>query len=414
MQETRIPIDGEKLAKRWGILSIDLLFMMMNHELKAIDQLGDYVDIDIVFEVYGEDKENFDFPSLMFSLADVQKLEDEYLGDHLSMKRCVIRGQSLKNKWDMDGAEIFSIAFQEGWDFHDPFGFPIKEYYEFVLKLCNDQILKISDVLFELSDVEKFEREAGLQLSKRNEIVADSPFPEDKMDEKDGIPLISFYKNGQKWMIGKSRKEIILDELKGFEFIGFLIRNEGEEIDVFEVESLGQVAPNESNSDHGYIPEGIQISTNKLINESYSGDGSEGGSQYDYQEVSEFLPQDLIDKATKKDIKNAINEAKKQLSSVKDESKVLEIKEKIRSLENYLNEAKGPINKSSNFRSKRLENCRTNVRKRIKKALDNIEREIPYMKDYLNDKTIKTGSKCNYEQDGSKPAKWILDPPKLN
>jgi DNA polymerase elongation subunit (family B) len=126
------------------------------------------------------------------------------------------------------------------------------------------------------------------------------------------------------------------------------------------------------------------------------------------------LPQDLIDKATKKDIKNAINEAKKQLSSVKDESKVLEIKEKIRSLENYLNEAKGPINKSSNFRSKRLENCRTNVRKRIKKALDNIEREIPYMKDYLNDKTIKTGSKCNYEQDGSKPAKWILDPPKLN
>jgi hypothetical protein len=81
MQETRIPIDGEKLAKRWGIQPIDLLFMMMNHELKAIDQLGDYVDIDIVFEVYGEDKENFDFSSLMFSLADVQKLEDEYLGD---------------------------------------------------------------------------------------------------------------------------------------------------------------------------------------------------------------------------------------------------------------------------------------------------------------------------------------------
>jgi hypothetical protein len=314
----------------------------------------------------------------------------------------------------MEGAEIFSIAFQEGWDFFDPFGFPIKEYYESILKLCNDQILKISDVLFQLSDVEEFVREAGLQLSKRNEIVADSSFLGDEMDEEDEIPLISFYKNGQKWMIGKSRKEIILDELKGFEFIGFLIRNEGKEIDVFEVESLGQVSPDASNSDHGYTPEGIQISTNKLINESYSVDGREGGSQYDHQEVSEFLPQELIDKATKEDIKNAIKRAKKQLSSVKDESKVLEIKENIRSLENYLNETKGPINKSSNFRSKRLENCRTNVQKRIKNALDSIEREIPYMKDYLNDKTIKTGYKCNYEQDGSNPAKWLLDPPKLN
>ena len=100
MHETRIPIGGEKLVKRWGIHPIDLLFMMMNHEVKVIDQFGDYVATDIVFKAYSEAKENFDFPSLMFSLVDVKKLEDEYLGDHLSIKRGVIRGQSLMNKWD--------------------------------------------------------------------------------------------------------------------------------------------------------------------------------------------------------------------------------------------------------------------------------------------------------------------------
>ncbi len=51
---------------------------------------------------------------------------------------------------------------------------------------------------------------------------------------------------------------------------------------------------------------------------------------------------------------------------------------------------------------------------RVKGALNALEREIPYMKDYLNHKTIKTGSKCSYKQDGSKPAEWILDPPKIN
>jgi hypothetical protein len=379
MQETRIPIDGEKLAKRWGIQPIDLLFMMMNHELKTIDQLGDYVDIDILFEVYGEDRENFDFLSLMFSFADIQRLEDEYLGDHLAMKKVVIRGQSLMNKWDMDGAEIFSIAFQEGWDFFDPFGFPIKEYYEFILKLCNDQILKISDVLFQLSDVEEFEREKGLQLSERDEIVADSPFPEDKMDKKDGIPLISFYKNCQKWMIGERGKERIFDNLIGFEIIRFLLRYPEKRFEALQAHYCGNVP----------------VEVQPLI----------------YQKKLE----NNIDSSTVKKIKKLMKESQEKLKEARDFDEKNNLIENIEKCEDFLKIARQGLKTDK-------DKVRINVRKVIKRAIETINIEAqnyPSLRLVAKSlclenphKTIITGNSCCYRPEPSNPVKWILDPPK--
>jgi hypothetical protein len=275
-------------------------------------------------------------------------------------------------------AEIFSIAFQEGWDFFDPFGFPIEEYYEFILKLCNDQILKVSDVLFQLSDVEEFEKKADLQLSKRNEIVADPLFPEDKMDEKDGIPLISFYKNGQKWMIGEKKKECIFDNLFGFEIIRFLLRYPEGRFEALQAHYCGNVP----------------VEVQPLI----------------YQKKLE----NNIDSSTIRKIIKVKKDLQNQLKEVQDLEEKNNLIEKIEKCGDFLKEARQGLKTDK-------EKVRINVRKAIKRAIEIINKEVgnyPSLRIVVQSlslenphKTIITGNSCSYRPEPSNPVKWILDPP---
>lgn len=124
-----------------------------------------------------------------------------------------------------------------------------------------------------------------------------------------------------------------------------------------------------------------------------------------------FSRQEIIDDTAITDFRTKIQNLKGQKKAATDSFVKTKIQEEIDKIQKYLDEAK-KFNEKQIFRLQKNENCRTRVQKVIKKALDIIEREIPYMKDYLNHETIKTGSKCSYKQDGLKPAKWVLDRPK--
>jgi hypothetical protein len=158
----------------------------------VIDQFGEDIPIEVVLENY-EENENFDIPSLMFRSSDVERLEDETLGEFLFEKKDIIRGQSLMERWQMHEAEVFMIAFQEGWQFIDPFGFHIE--YKLALRLWNKQIFSIADALFKLSDVEAFEQKSGHKIPRSREKARPS--------EQDTSLRISFYRHGQMWFIGK-------------------------------------------------------------------------------------------------------------------------------------------------------------------------------------------------------------------
>ena len=41
MKNQPLPINGKKLAARWGIETVDLLYIMLNHGLNVVDPLYD-------------------------------------------------------------------------------------------------------------------------------------------------------------------------------------------------------------------------------------------------------------------------------------------------------------------------------------------------------------------------------------
>ena len=55
------------------------------------------------------------------------------------------------------------------------------------------------------------------------------------------------------------------------------------------------------------------------------------------------------------------------------------------------------------------ERARTNVTKAITRALDEISKQIPDLKKYLNDETIKTGDQMGYHPIVGNEPTWVLD-----
>jgi len=61
MTNSPLPINGKKLAARWNIETIDLLYIMLNHKLNVIDQYFDKVDIGNVLEDFKKHKDTSDY-----------------------------------------------------------------------------------------------------------------------------------------------------------------------------------------------------------------------------------------------------------------------------------------------------------------------------------------------------------------
>ena len=172
--KVQIPISGDKLAKRWGVEPVDILYIMINHDLDIIsDELDNRMDFDMILDVHQDTGEELDPNSFLFRFSEVQKLENDYLKNPVTTSKQLVRGRMLLAKWDLGEHELFSIAINSEWDFVDPFGYPLDSQLYF--KLWRDGILKVADALFWISEVGAFEKESCTIISKLADPIQKRP-----------------------------------------------------------------------------------------------------------------------------------------------------------------------------------------------------------------------------------------------
>ena len=72
MTNSTLTINAIKLAARWNIETVDLLYIMLNHGLNVVDHYDDEMTIGDVLEDF---KKNKDASGNMFRLSDVKDIE---------------------------------------------------------------------------------------------------------------------------------------------------------------------------------------------------------------------------------------------------------------------------------------------------------------------------------------------------
>jgi len=174
MTNSPLPINGKKLAARWGVETIDLMYIMLNHSLNIVDHIESEVDIGDVLEDFKKNKDASDY---MFRLSEVKDIENKLKEDSEIPHAESIRGKDLMARWDMHEAQLFKNMFKNGLAAIDPFGHELDSNR--IYPLINDNTLYLSDLLFKLSDIKKFE-------SEHPEITADRI--DDKKPEKKLLP----------------------------------------------------------------------------------------------------------------------------------------------------------------------------------------------------------------------------------
>jgi hypothetical protein len=98
MTKMPLPINGKKLAARWDIETIDLLYIMLNHGLNVVGHYDDEISIGDVFENF---KKNKDVSGYMFRLSEVEDIEAKLAVDGEISYAETIRGRELMARWDM-------------------------------------------------------------------------------------------------------------------------------------------------------------------------------------------------------------------------------------------------------------------------------------------------------------------------
>jgi hypothetical protein len=375
MTKSSIPINGKKLTDRWGIETTDLLYIMMAHGLNVVDQYQNKVDIEDVLNDFKKNKDTSDY---MFSSEEIKDIEAKLKVDGEIPHAETIRGEVLMTRWGKHEGEIHSIMFTHGLDAIEPFGHELE--LQRVFSLLADKVLEISDLLFRLSDIEDLE-------SKHDELEPKQPEPEKDSDpdetepipesDQETLPVFSFYKNGDKWLIGKKGKERMFDHLDGFQYIQFLLRYEGETFDPVKLFYCGNV------------PEEMRDALYKGHYQKY------GDPQYQIN-ISNY----------KKELEIKLRE------TFKAEDKN-ELEFKIKQCEEFLKQARKGF-------GVKMKGYQVNIRKRIMTAYQRINKSAKEHKSlqpllrYLcldnPNKRIKTGNFIWYHQDPSDPVKWLLDP----
>ena len=202
-------------------------------------------------------------------------------------------------------------------------------------------------------------------------ILAPSPID----DSLPGYEFLS--KKGEKWQVGIFGKEQFFNDLKGFQFIHFLLSHPNEEITPPVVYHLGAV------------------DTDSLSKLDYE------GLSWDVKKLEKIINQDGVKAVLKR-----VNILKKELkeTDIYDPNKKIAINEEVAFLEKSIEE----IELKKKFKDSVFENARTNVTKRIKETLEKLNTEMPDLETYLSNRTIKTGSKMIYKVPINNPPEWIL------
>jgi hypothetical protein len=383
-------IDGKDLMERWGMSTFECLCLTFNHD---IDPVGKFVGIwewerigwDIVIEDARESKNKINFSEQVFFLSDITEFEEKHDSKFDEDNRKVITVEQLTQRWGLVELEVMDILDNCAAVTVDSLGFPLKEkVFSFLLL---EQEISTGDLLYSLNDIERIEEEYP-ELKDRERTPQDRKINSSELfggfepesphaNDETSIPVVSFYKNGQIWKIGEKGKEKDFNDLLGFHFIRFLLRYEGEIFDPAKVYFCGNV------------PDEIRSDLHKMSFQTH------------------------LDPYAIQTIANHKRAMEKQLLETSDEQIIRELEYDIERCEAILRNAKKGFAKYKNLRS--------NVRKRIKTAIEAIERQSrefsslkPLLKYLCLDnpiKTIKTGISIWYRHDPSDPVSWLLDPP---
>jgi len=172
MTKSTIPINGKRLADRWGVEAIDLLYIMLAHGLNVFDQYHNKVDIEDVLDDFKKNKDASDY---MFSSDEISHIEAKLEVDGEIPHDETIRGDGLMVRWQKHEAEIHSIMFTHGLDVIDPFGQELE--LKRIFRLIGNGTLDVSELLFRLSDIEEFE-------SDHPEIIPEQPDEKPKKKQR--------------------------------------------------------------------------------------------------------------------------------------------------------------------------------------------------------------------------------------
>jgi len=188
---------------------------------------------------------------------------------------------------------------------------------------------------------------------------------------------IYFCKKGEKWVIGAVGREKFFKDVKGFQFIHFLLSHPNEEISPATVYHLGVV------------------DTDTLSKGDYE------GLSWDAKKLEKVISKDGA-----KAVLERVNILKKELkeTEIDDPDQKIKSEEEIAFLEKEIKKYKS----KKLFKDSDFENVRTNVTKHIKKILEKLNKEMPDLEPYLGIRTITTGSKMSYNIPINNPPEWIL------
>ena len=229
-----------------------------------------------------------------------------------------------------------------------------------------ERISLISEVVnycYELEDMKALE-ENGSDPSETGK-VRKLDNTRKMVDERAGIPTISFYRNDDIWKIGEEGKEKDFSHLVGYEYIRFLIENPDHSFKPLEVIHFGKV------------PDELEFL-----------------NQTDFQVIK-----------TNRDLANVIAALEEQLESKCDTDARDEIRHRIDELRKVKNEGLKTFKQKS-------DSTRINVYKNMKTAATTIQNGLPGLKQYFDigrSAIIRTGNAfCYQQQNFNMPVKWQL------
>jgi hypothetical protein len=163
MDESKIIVGAKRIINHWGIEAIDLFYLMVNHELRVLDQDSNHIGIDEVFENYIND-EKFDINSLTYSLSDFKRIDNEF-GQQFELKRKeLMRGREWTEKAGHTEIEIYNFITVHGLEFVDSLGISMDDFW--LLRYFSNSRFKMADLLFRMSDVEALENKIEIPGKK--------------------------------------------------------------------------------------------------------------------------------------------------------------------------------------------------------------------------------------------------------
>lgn len=192
-------------------------------------------------------------------------------------------------------------------------------------------------------------------------------------------PIFCFFNSGDYWKIGETSKKLSFKNLKGFEFIHFLLQYPDQQFSPEQVYNVGIKLP--LDLEKKFVTDGR--TDDEII-----------------EKIRNMSKKELIDFIVqlKKGLKDSANEDPESETYFRE---ILQLAQK------SLNDLEG-------FGDAGLaNNPRANVTKRIRYAIGKITDKIPSLRQYLNRDTIRTGNTMFYSPDQSNCPRWILFPSEL-